>query len=100
MSSWDCQTPDEPLSAVEIVGLDDIDDVAIVPLAVSALGCDITLSAVRAILDELPFAIYSTDADGRIAAYAPAPVGHPAIQSSGVAEWTAVCDITQLLQQP
>ena len=74
MSSWDCQTPDELLSAVEIVGLDDIDDVAIVPLAVSALGCDITLSAVRAILDELPFAIYSTDADGRIVYFNPASV--------------------------
>ena len=66
MSSWDSQTPDELLTAAELVELDDSDDVAIVPLAVSALGCDITLSAVRAILDELPFAIYSTDAEGRI----------------------------------
>ena len=47
---------------------------AIVPLAVSALGCDITLSAVRAILDDLPFAIYSTDADGRIVYFNPASV--------------------------
>ena len=37
-------------------------------------------------------------ADGRITALASAPVWHPAIQSSGVAEWTAICGITQLLQ--
>lgn len=79
MSSWDSQTLDELLAAgerVELVELDDSNDVAIVPLAVSALaqGCDITLSAVRAILDELPFAIYSTDAEGRIVYFNPASV--------------------------
>ena len=76
MSSWDSQTPDELLAAGELVELDDSDDVAIVPLAVSVLaqGCDITLSAMQPILDELPFAIYSTDAEGRIVYFNPASV--------------------------
>ena len=39
-------------------------------------------------------------AQGKITASASAPVWHPAIQSSGVAEWTPLCGITQLLRQP
>ena len=39
-------------------------------------------------------------ARGKITAAASAPVWHPAIQSSGVAEWTPLCGITQLLRQP
>ena len=38
--------------------------------------------------------------EGKITAIASTPVWHPAIQSSGVAEWTSICGITQLQQRP
>jgi hypothetical protein len=71
-SSWDKSSLEAPLDLVE---LDDTGDAR--PLVLPARAVqdgDITLGAMRRTLDELPFAIYSTDADGRIVYFNPASV--------------------------
>jgi hypothetical protein len=67
------------IAPLDIVELDDTSEApgasAMLPVQMASQGGDITLGAMRRILDELPFAIYSTDADGRIVYFNPASVG-------------------------
>lgn len=77
MSSGEFRRLDENAAPLDLVELDDTGDARPFPLPaqVAALhGGDTTLGAMRRILDELPFAIYSTDADGRIVYFNPASV--------------------------
>lgn len=77
MSSGEIRRSDEDAARFDLVELDDTGDAR--PFALPAQtaaqhGGDITLGAMRRVLDELPFAIYSTDADGRIVYFNPASV--------------------------
>ncbi len=73
MSRWDNWTLDD---RAELVELDDTDDGGALPhvLPAAAKAGDIGLIAFRQVLDELPFAIYSTDSEGRLAYFNPASV--------------------------
>lgn len=73
MSSSDKSSLEAPLDLFELDDTADARPFAL-PAQAAAQGGDITLGAMRRILDELPFAIYSTDADGRIVYFNPASI--------------------------
>jgi PAS domain-containing protein len=76
MSRWDDWTLDDRAGIADVVELDDTGDGALMPVAMpaAAKAGDIGLTAFRQVFDELPFAIYSVDREGRLAYFNPASV--------------------------
>lgn len=74
MSDWDTRTLDRRDETADVVELDDTADGAVAPVTWPAAAGDIGLPALRQFFDNLPVAVYSVDADGRLTYFNPASV--------------------------